>query len=63
MIGDVALIPLLQGIVLGTGICCTLGPQSVFVEVSGLSERLEGKFRPGHFRVQALVANFRMIDG
>jgi L-lysine exporter family protein LysE/ArgO len=36
MIADIALIPLLQGIVLGAGICCTLGPQSVFVLRQGI---------------------------
>jgi len=36
MVGDVALVPLLQGIVLGAGICCTLGPQSAFVLRQGM---------------------------
>lgn len=36
MIGDVALIPFSQGIVLGMGICCTLGPQSAFVLRQGI---------------------------
>ena len=36
MTGGPDLVPLLQGIVLGAGICCSLGPQSAFVLRQGI---------------------------